>query len=392
MTQRIEDSAMPSLRLACETHLAPYAMHAADSAGRVHAEPEHAYRSPYQRDRDRIIHASAFRRLAHKTQVFIGDMGDYHRSRLTHTLEVASIARTIARALQLNEDLVEALALLHDVGHPPFGHAGEDALDECLAAHGGFNHNRQALRIAELLEQRYAEFPGLNLTREVLSGQGTRAEKSFDANSPVAAAPFPLLEVQAVDAADSIAYDAHDADDAVELGLLELEELDAAALWQHAADNIRRRYAALGQQQFRRSTVHEVIDLLVSDLLRVSSQRIAARELHSTHDARRADCRLIAPSDAIAAQKAELEQLLFHRVYRHGDVLEQRSFAAAALHEMFARLMNRPQELSPKFAAVAAAEGLPRAAADYLSGMTDRFALEEHSRLIVPQKTSTGGR
>ena len=158
--------------------LAPYAMHGADTAGRVHPEPAHAYRSPYQRDRDRIVHSSAFRRLAHKTQVFTGDMGDYHRSRLTHTLEVASIARTVGRTLRLNEDLIEALALMHDIGHPPFGHAGEDVLDERLAEHGGFNHNRQALRIVELLETRYPDFPGLNLSREVLRGRGRGASEA----------------------------------------------------------------------------------------------------------------------------------------------------------------------------------------------------------------------
>src|SRR4051794_25887588 len=191
--------------------LAPYAMHSADSAGRRYAEPGHSYRGPYQRDRDRIIHSAAFRRLSHKTQVFTGEMGDYHRTRLTHTLEVSSIARTIARALRLNEDLVEALALAHDLGHPPFGHSGEDVLDECLHNEGGFNHNAQALRICELLESGYPDFPGLNLTFEVLEGQQHRASKSADSKLQTGQTPSPLLEVQVVDAADSIAYDAHDA-------------------------------------------------------------------------------------------------------------------------------------------------------------------------------------
>src|SRR5262245_28969972 len=185
----------------CTQPLAPYAMHAADTAGRAHPEPSHPYRNPFQRDRDRIVHSSAFRRLAHKTQVFTGDMGDYHRSRLTHTLEVASIARTVGRTLRLNEDLIEALALMHDIGHPPFGHAGEDVLDERLTGHGGFNHNRQALRIVELLETRYPDFPGLNLSREVLSGQDARASKAHGADEPK---PRRLLEAQVVDAADSI--------------------------------------------------------------------------------------------------------------------------------------------------------------------------------------------
>src|SRR5580692_5754551 len=197
--------------------LAPYAMRSADSAGRKHTEPPHPYRAPFQRDRDRIVHSAAYRRLSSKTQVFTGEMGDYHRTRLTHTLEVASIARTLGRALRLNEDLVEALALAHDLGHPPYGHAGEDVLDECLRGEGGFSHNRQALRIMEQLEQRYPDFPGLNLSIEVLEGQATRIDHR-------AAGSQPLLEVQVVEAADSIAYDTHDADDALELKVLELAE------------------------------------------------------------------------------------------------------------------------------------------------------------------------
>src|SRR3954463_556763 len=216
--------------------LAPYAMHSAHTKGRRHSEPDHPYRSPYQRDRDRIVHSAAFRRLSQKTQVFTGDMGDYHRTRLTHTLEVASIARTIARVLRLNEDLVEALALAHDLGHPPFGHSGEDVLNECLQAEGGFNHNAQALRICELLESGYPDFPGLNLTFEVLEGQQHRATKSAGSEHESGQTQSPLLEVQVVDAADSIAYDAHDADDSLELGLVTLEQLLELELWRDARD------------------------------------------------------------------------------------------------------------------------------------------------------------
>jgi dGTPase len=217
--------------------LAPWAMHAADSAGRVHPEPPHPFRSPYQRDRDRIVHSAAFRRLAHKTQVFTGYHGDYHRSRLTHTLEVTSIARTLARALALNEDLVETLALAHDIGHPPLGHAGEDTLADLLRGEGGFNHNAQALRIMEILENRYPDYPGLNLSREVLEAQATRKRDGT--------APAPLLETQVVDAADSIAYDTHDADDAVELGLVTLEELLELPLVAEAAARVRERHGRL---------------------------------------------------------------------------------------------------------------------------------------------------
>src|SRR5688572_29146984 len=218
--------------------LAPYAQRSADSACRRHPEPPHPYRGPYQRDRDRILHCAAFRRLSYKTQVFTGEMGDYHRTRLTHTLEVASIARTIARALRLNEDLVEALALAHDIGHPPFGHSGEDVLNECLREHGGFTHNAQALRIFEVLETRYPAFPGLNLTCEVLEGQRERVKKS----KLVSGQPSPLLEVQVLDAADSIAYDAHDADDSLELGLLRLGDLLEVPMWREARDRVGRRF------------------------------------------------------------------------------------------------------------------------------------------------------
>ncbi len=309
--------------------LAPYAMHDADSAGRVHPEPPHPYRNPYQRDRDRIVHSSAFRRLAHKTQVFTGTMGDYHRSRLTHTLEVASIARTVGRTLRLNEDLIEALALAHDIGHPPFGHAGEEVLDECLASHGGFNHNQQALRIAELLETRYPDFPGLNLTHEVLAGQRVRAEKSHAAAEAGGNAPGRLLEVQAVDAADSIAYDAHDADDAVELGLLTLAELDASSLWRTAGQRARRRYAALDDNQFRRAAVHELIDMLVSDLLEETQRRLAKVQPESAAAVLQSAAPLVAGASDLAEQQADLEQLLSQRVYRHPTVVQQRQHAGA---------------------------------------------------------------
>ena len=352
-------------------------MRGAESAGRVHPEPAHAYRNPYQRDRDRIVHSSAFRRLAHKTQVFTGAMGDYHRSRLTHTLEVASIARTVGRTLRLNEDLIEALALAHDIGHPPFGHAGEDVLDQCLAAHGGFNHNRQALRIVELLETRYPDFPGLNLSREVLAGQQSRTDTSRGAVQE----PGRLLEAQVVDAADSLAYDAHDADDAVELGLLGLEDLNASALWRTAAERARRRYAALDDQQFRRAAVHEVIDMLVGDLLIASQTRLAAANLANAAAALALREPLVAPTPEMSAQKHELERLLFERVYRHPTVLAQRAVAGEALRDMFERVVAEPHSLPPDFAPIAAADGVPRAAADYLAGMTDRYALEEYDRL-----------
>jgi dGTPase len=361
--------------------LARYAMPSSATRGRVHPEPGHPYRNPYQRDRDRIVHSSAFRRLAHKTQVFIGEMGDYHRTRLTHTLEVASIARTIGRTLRLNEDLIEALALAHDIGHPPFGHAGEDVLNDCLKHEGGFNHNQQALRIMELLEIRYPDFRGLNLSYELLMGQRVRAESRSRSALPVGnqRALGTLLEVQVVDAADSIAYDAHDADDAVELGLLSLEELGQSGLWRGAADRARRRYAALSPLEFRRATVHELIDTLVSDLLATSCRRIDEVAWQGPQEVIAAGSILIGPSQDIGQQKSELEQLLFHRVYRHRDVLEQRERAGNALYEMFAWGTADPERIPQAFHAIIQTEGPSRAVADFLASMTDRMALETHA-------------
>jgi dGTPase len=360
--------------------LAPYAMHSADSAGRQHAEPPQAYRGPFQRDRDRILHSAAFRRLAHKTQVFTGEMGDYHRSRLTHTLEVASIARTLARALRLNEDLVEALALAHDVGHPPFGHSGEQVLDECLrhAPLGdgrGFNHNAQALRIVQLLENRYPEFPGLNLSLEVLQGQTHRIDKT-------AAADSPLLEVQVVDAADSIAYDSHDVDDSLELGLLDLDQLLTVPLWREAAGRVRGRFTNLDDQQLRRAIVHELINWQVSDLLVSVDRALAAHGVATVADVRRAPG-LVTPSAELADLKQGLEQFLFKYVYRHRQVEATRDAARQALREMFERLVHHPDRLPAKFQARVSSDGAARAVADYLAGMTDRYAQEEHGRMTA---------
>ncbi len=303
--------------------LAAYAMYSADTAGRRHREPEHAYRGPYQRDRDRILHSSAFRRLSGKTQVFTGDMGDYHRTRLTHTFEVASIARTIGRALRLNEDLIEALALFHDIGHPPFGHAGEDALNECLRDFGGFSHNRHALTIAEELESRYVEFPGLNLSYEVLDSQISRIDKT----SP---GLRPLLEAQVVDAADSITYDAHDTDDALKLGLVTLEEMEQVPLIAEIRSRVTRRHAQITGELLRKAVVHELIDYQVNDLLAQSGPALSASGLTNAEQARRADL-MIHPSAAMQQLKQQLEQFLYQHVYRHPRLLAVRQQAQQRL-------------------------------------------------------------
>lgn len=354
--------------------LAPYAMHSAACAGREHPESVHPYRTPYQRDRDRIVHSSAYRRLAHKTQVFTGDKGDYHRTRLTHTLEVASIARTVGRVLRLNEDLIEALALMHDIGHPPFGHAGEDVLDECAREVGGFNHNEHAVRIVTLLEDRYPDFPGLNLSHEVLSGQRNRVKNQQSPSSQ------PLLEVQVVDAADSIAYDSHDADDALELGLLDWDDLLEVPLWREAVSRVQSHHSALDQLQLRRAVIHQLIEVMVSDLIDTSSHCLAEAGVDSPQAVASHASQLVVVSQPLQEQMAELETFLFERVYRHPTVLSERALAGEALREMYARFSGQPESLPGIWQQRLITEGTARTICDYLAGMTDRYALEEHRR------------
>lgn len=357
--------------------LAPYAMHSRDSAGRKHFEPEHPYRGPYQRDRDRILHSSAFRRLSGKTQVFTGDMGDYHRTRLTHTFEVATIARTISRALGLNEDLVEALALFHDIGHPPFGHAGEAALDECLEDHGGFSHNRHALTIVEELEQRYHRFPGLNLTREVLESQVTRIDKS-------AAGSTPLLEAQVVDVADSITYDAHDTDDAVKLGLLTIAQLAEIPLIAKLLNRVRERFTNDSADLMRKALVHELIDYQVSDLLRHCGERLSNQGCQSAAAARQVST-IIAPGPELAAEKRELERFLYDNVYRHPQLLGVRSQAQIRIRAIYQRLTQEPALLPGQFAKRIDIVGLPRAVGEYIALMTDRYCDQQFVQLGTRQ-------
>ena len=366
-----------------EAHtLGPWAMHSADSAGRVHPEPAHPFRAPYQRDRDRIVHSAAFRRLAHKTQVFTGDHGDYHRSRLTHTLEVTSIARTLARALSLNEDLVETLALGHDIGHPPLGHAGEDTLAELLAAEGGFNHNAQALRIMELLEFRSAGFPGLNLSREVLDAQATRKRDGR--------APAPLLETQVVDAADSIAYDTHDADDAIELGLVSLDELLELPLVAEAAARAREHSGGSSGGALRRAVLHQLVDLQVGDVVAESRAAIDRLEVDSVARVRAVfdggdgvrGVRIVSHSAALAAAKKQLEIFLFQRVYRSERVMTVRKAVQRRLSDLFQWYVDHPDELPARFRARAADCGVPRSTADYIAGMTDRFLEQDCARRL----------
>ena len=353
--------------------LAHYAIRSQNTAGRKYAEPVQVYRGPYQRDRDRIIHTAAYRRLSHKTQVFTNEFGDYHRNRLTHTLEVCSIARTIARALRLNEDLVEAMALMHDIGHPPFGHSGEDVLDACLVDDGGFSHNRHALRIVEVLEQRYPDFPGLNLSMETLEGQQFRATKKDTAVSP-------SLEAQVVDAADSIAYDSHDADDALELGLLDLSQLKEVSIWNTAVKKVSEG-RDLSANLLRRAVVHELIDVQVKDLLENTVAKIERLQLQSAEQVRNQQ-RIVGHSDHMAHEKNDLESFLMQNVYRHPSVIHVRDSAQTALLGLFKLLKTRPDLLPDNYAHRSDEIGLQRTIGDYIAGMTDRFAWREHARLL----------
>jgi dGTPase len=348
--------------------LAPYAMHSGDSAGRKHAEPEHPYRGPWQRDRDRILHSSAYRRLSGKMQVFTGEMGDYHRTRLTHTQEVATIARTLGRALMLNEDLIEALALMHDIGHPPYGHAGEDALHECVADLGGFSHNRFALTIVEELELRYNGFAGLNLTREVLAGQATRADKQ---NPGL----HRLLEVQLVDAADSMTYDAHDTDDALKLRLVTLEEMQEVPLIRSVLASVRSRYSQLSPQLLRKTVVHRLIDLQVSDTLERCQAELKARGFASPQEAVTSDFQ-IGPSSELGEQKRELERFLYERVYRHPRLVAVRSAAQDRLRRMYEGYCSHPEWIPAHYQERLKKVGIRQMAVEYIAGMTDRFCEE----------------
>jgi len=350
--------------------LAPYAMRSIDSRARRYPESEHPYRGPFQRDRDRVVHSSAYRRLSGKMQVFTGDMGDYHRTRLTHTHEVASIARTIGRALRLNEDLIEALALFHDIGHPPFGHAGESALNACLADCGGFSHNRYALTIAEELEVRYQSFPGLNLTHEVLESQAARVDKQ-------AAGVAPLLEAQVVDVADNVTYDAHDTDDSVKLQLVTMDELAEIPLIGEVISRVHERFGVLRGELLRKAVVHELIDRQVTDLLQTVGHVLAQRRFESADEARRSGYRMAASLE-LAEQKAELESFLYQRVYRHPRLVEVRRRAQQQLRTMFLGYCRRPALLPPEFRTRAEMVGIGRTVGEYLAGMTDRYCVQQY--------------
>ncbi|MBX9628438.1 MAG: deoxyguanosinetriphosphate triphosphohydrolase [Gemmataceae bacterium] len=385
--------------------LAPYAMRAALSAGRRHQEPDHPFRTLYQRDRERIVHCTAFRRLTGKTQVLVASVNDHHRTRLTHTLEVTQVARTAARRLRLNEDLTEAIALAHDIGHPPFGHAGEDALDACLKDYGGFDHNLFGLRRVDVLEERYPDFPGLNLSAEVREAFVAHAGRP---DAPEAAEfagrGRPLLEAHVVDEVDSLAYDAHDTDDALGLGFITLEELGGVELWVRTGERVARHTPGLSGHPFRTAVVRELLAWQVTDLLEETARRLADARVRSVADVRAAKEPLVGFSPEVRRLKAGLEQFLRERVYRHHRVLRMTANGTRILGALFAEYVRAPELLPEKhlrrWAGADAVigppppgwvtanrqplAGLERVVGDYLAGMTDRFAQAEYRRLFLP--------
>jgi dGTPase len=373
--------------------LAPYAVQASSTRGRRYAEDPPAYRTEFQRDRDRVIHSTAFRRLVYKTQVFVNYEGDLYRTRLTHSLEVAQIARTVARALDLNEDLVEAISLAHDLGHTPFGHAGQDALNACMREFGGFEHNLQSLRVVDLLEERYASFPGLNLTFETREGilkhcSLKNARELGDVGRRFIERTQPGLEAQLANIADEIAYNNHDVDDGLRAGLITLAELAAIPLFAEHMRWIEAKHPGIKPQRLGSETVRRMIDQLVTDLLRSSQAAIAAAAPRNVDDVRAASQSLVRFSEPFGAAQQQLKEFLRERVYMHPRVRQMTEQAQQTVQLLFDALSadfgRMPEEHAAR-ARTAADRGdaaaAARVVADYIAGMTDRFALQTRDAL-----------
>jgi dGTPase len=368
-----------------EEVLAPYAMRTRMSRGRQYPEENHPYRTLYQRDRDRIIHCTAFRRLMYKTQVLVNQISDHHRTRLTHTLEVAQISRTIARQLGLNEDLTESIALSHDLGHPPFGHAGEEALNECMRNFGGYEHNRHGLRIVTQLEYRYPDFPGLNLSWEVLEAMALHSKRrDAPEMAEYRAGGQGLLEAQVVDATDSLAYDTHDIDDALSIGLISFADLENVEFWRRAAEEVRRLHGTLRPEQFQPTTVRKLIGWQVTDLLEHTRQRLRDERIRTVEDVRRCPRVVVGPGPEVHRLKADLEKFLHQRVYEHYRVIRMQTKGKRFLHALFEEYCRVPQQLPERYARRALDGALERTVCDYVAGMTDRYAQDEYLRLFQP--------
>ncbi len=369
--------------------LAPYAVDVGQSRGRRHLEPPHPYRNAFQRDRDRVIHARAFRRLENKTQVFTRRLSDHFRNRLTHTIEVAQVSRTIAAQLRLNEDLVETLALVHDIGHPPFGHAGEKALDTAMRAHGDFfDHNLHALRIVEHFEQRYAAFPGLNLTFEVREGIIKHSRDYSPAEYPQLAEycleQRPPLEAQLIDFTDEIAYNTADLDDGYEARMLKLGDLRAGVtIFDRFCREAERQYANVPEKLKFNEALKRMLNRLVTDLIENTRARLKAAGVRSLEDIRRHPERLAGFSPEAERERAEAKHFLYEHLYFSAPLLPEKQHAEQVIAELFRHWMERPADLPDSYQQQAEVEPLPRVLCDYIAGMTDRYILEQHRKFCA---------
>jgi dGTPase len=368
------------------SELAPYAVFAANSRGRSFAEDRPSLRSEFQRDRDRIIHSTAFRRLEYKTQVFVNHEGDLFRTRLTHSLEVAQIGRGIARALHLNEDLVEAVSLAHDLGHTPFGHAGQDALNDCMRDYGGFEHNLQSLRIVDVLEERYAAFDGLNLCFETREGivkhcSLDNARRLGELGERFLSRTQPSLEAQICNLADEIAYNNHDVDDGLRSGLITLEQLEGVGLFARHVAKVRAAYPDLVGRRLIHETIRRMINALVCDLIETTAANIARQSPKDLAEARQGPA-LVAFSDELREAQREMKRFLRAELYQHYQVLRMTSKARRIISDLFGAFIDDPRLLPPQYQAPADGDQA-RSVADYIAGMTDRYAMKEHRRLFA---------
>jgi dGTPase len=360
--------------------LAPYAQKSGESRGREYPQPRHVYRTEFQRDRARIIHSRAFRRLEYKTQVFLNGTGDHLRTRLTHSIEVASVSRTIARALGLNEDLAEAIALAHDLGHSPFGHSGEEMLAECMRDHGGFDHNKQSQRVVELLENPYPAFPGLNLTFEVR--EGLRKHDDFHELAPGGEKyRRPALEAQIADLGDEITYYSHDLDDALDFEILQPAQLEEATIWRQSHEAVSARYPDVHEPDLHKLIIGTMIDAQVRDVVMTSAAAIASAGVQSADQVRRHPAALICYSHGRHQANQELRRFLYKNVYYHPRVAEVNRTACEMLRKVFDAYVAAPDLLGAAATKRIETEGLHRTVCDYIAGMTDRYLLEEHARL-----------
>ena len=364
--------------------LAPYGMRSKDSRGRAYLDAEPDYRTAFQRDRDRVLHTTAFRRLEYKTQVFINYEGDYFRTRLTHTLEVSQIGRTLARALGANEDLVESICLAHDLGHSPFGHSGEVALARLMKDHGGFDHNRQSLRIVNELEQRYPEFPGLNLTWEVREGM-VKHESEYDVSDARDYSPDLRgnLETQICNVADELAYTTHDLDDGLRSGMLVPPQLDGIALWDSLRETFEWRGPILEDLE-RHRMIRHLVGLLVTDMVNATAERIRQARVDSPLDVQKLDYNLIGYSEEMQRRNRELKDFLYRNLYRHHRVVRMQVKAERIIADLFTAYGAEPLMLPEHVQRLIEKRGLERTICDYIAGMTDRFAIEDHQKLFEP--------